>query len=229
MWMVIGESLGTQTADTVSVGIWSYRWDDPYYDVNSNGERFMDEGIYYEHAAKEIARQDGGFCWTIWDQRTVDNNRENISAPPPSPGCEREIEDGYWKRADTIEELAELIDVPVENLVKTHERYNTMMQEDGEDKDFGRHIGLYDMPEGPYYAAKTVSTSPDTAGGLKINKQAQVQDVWGESLPNLYAAGATTAGWRGQIYPGCGHAITNAVVFGRIAGQEIAEEERDNR
>lgn len=34
-------------------------WDDPYYYVNSKGERFMDEGIYYEHAAKEIARQDG--------------------------------------------------------------------------------------------------------------------------------------------------------------------------
>lgn len=222
MWMAIADSLGTQTADTVSVGIWIYMWDDPYYYVNSNGERFMDEGMYYEHAAKEIARQDGGYCWTIWDQRTVDNNRQNISAPAPSPGCEREIEDGYWKRADTIEELADLIDVPVKNLVKTHERYNTMMREKGEDKDFGREIGLYDMPEGPYYAAKTVSTSPDTAGGLKINKKAQVQDLWGNPIPNLYAAGATTAGWRGAIYPGCGHAITNAVVFGRIAGQEVA-------
>lgn len=225
MWMAIADSLGTQTADTVSVGIWIFMWDQPYMYVDTSGKRPFREDIYYETAAQRIGLMDDGFVWMIWDQSVVDNGVGNITTPSPSPGCEREVEDGYWKRAETVEGLAEQMGVPADNLKDTFERYNEMMR-DGKDTEWGRETGLYELKQGPYYAAKIGPATPDTAGGLRINKLAQVMDVYNHPIEGLYAAGSTTMGWRGKIYPGCGQAITNAVVFGRVAGQEVAKEVR---
>lgn len=223
MWMAIADSLGAQTADTVSAGVWIFMWDQPYMYVDTNGKRPFKEDIYYETAAQRIGQMDDGFVWMLWDQSVVDNGVGNITTPTPSPGCDREVEDGYWKRADTIEGLAEQINVPADNLKETFEHYNEMMR-NGEDTEWGRETGLYELKQGPYYAAKIGPATPDTAGGLRINKKAQVMDVYDHPIKGLYAAGSTTMGWRGKIYPGCGQAITNAIVFGRIAGQEVAKE-----
>ncbi|MCT6807249.1 MAG: FAD-binding protein, partial [Bombilactobacillus sp.] len=72
------------------------------------------------------------------------------------------------------------------------------------------------------YAAKLAPSTPDMAGGLSINRRAEVLDNQDRPIANLYAAGSTTGGWRGMTYPGCGMGITNAIVFGRIAGVSAA-------
>ena len=61
------------------------------------------------------------------------------------------------------------------------------------------------------------------AGGLCINTKAEVLDNFDRKISNLFAAGSTTGGWRGMTYPGCGMGITNAIVFGRIAGESAAK------
>lgn len=107
-------------------------------------------------------------------------------------------------------------------LEETVNNYNEMMR-NGEDTEWGRKTGLGEVIKAPFYAAKTVPATCDTAGGLTINQRAEVLDVWKQPIPGLFAAGSTTAGWRGKIYQGSGTAISIAVTFGRIAGEEISK------
>jgi 3-oxo-5alpha-steroid 4-dehydrogenase len=62
-------------------------------------------------------------------------------------------------------------------------------------------------------------------GGVVINTKAQVLDVWGEVIPGLYASGCDTGtnifGIPGN-YPGCGCYVSFSIVYGRIAGAEMA-------
>lgn len=61
-------------------------------------------------------------------------------------------------------------------------------------------------------------------GGLVTNLQAQVMGQDYQPIPGLYAAGEIAGGTHGAVRLGsC--AITDCVVFGRIAGQEVAKEE----
>ena len=61
-------------------------------------------------------------------------------------------------------------------------------------------------------------------GGLVTDLQARVLDQDGNPIAGLYAAGEVTGGTHGAVRLGsC--AITDCVVFGRIAGQQAAREQ----
>lgn len=62
-------------------------------------------------------------------------------------------------------------------------------------------------------------------GGLKINTDAQVIDVFGDPIPGLFASSKAIGGIYGNIYPSCGAYISAFVCFGRIAGQSAAKQE----
>jgi 3-oxosteroid 1-dehydrogenase len=65
----------------------------------------------------------------------------------------------------------------------------------------------------------------ETHGGVIINTQAQVIDVYGDVIPRLYASGCAVGsnvfGKPGR-YPGCGCYVGFAVCFGRIGGKNAA-------
>jgi hypothetical protein len=60
-------------------------------------------------------------------------------------------------------------------------------------------------------------------GGLRINKNAQVVDVFGTVIPKLYAAGEVAGGVHGSNRLGT-NATADCVVFGRVAGVNAARE-----
>ncbi|NTV74739.1 MAG: FAD-binding protein, partial [Holophaga sp.] len=62
-----------------------------------------------------------------------------------------------------------------------------------------------------------------TMGGLRVNKETQVLDIWGKPIAHLYAAGEITGGLHGANRLG-GNATPDATVFGRIAGLKAAAE-----
>lgn len=81
-----------------------------------------------------------------------------------------------------------------------------------------------DRENPPFYAAKLWPKVHHTMGGLVTNLQAQVMDQDYQPIPGLYAAGEIAGGTHGAVRLGsC--AITDCVVFGRIAGQEVAKGE----
>ena len=65
---------------------------------------------------------------------------------------------------------------------------------------------------------KEAHTVHHTMGGVRINVNAQVLDENGNVIPGLYAAGEVTGGIHGSNRLG-GNALTDTVVFGRIAGE----------
>jgi succinate dehydrogenase/fumarate reductase flavoprotein subunit len=65
----------------------------------------------------------------------------------------------------------------------------------------------------------------DNSGGLKINTEARVLNVWGEEIPRLFAAGNMAAGVIGEHYPGSGTSLNQGMAFGLIAGEKAAAEE----
>lgn len=60
------------------------------------------------------------------------------------------------------------------------------------------------------------------SGGLKINDQAQVIDIYGNPIPRLYAGGRTAGGTVYSQYPCCGTDFSLAIWFGRVAGKNVA-------
>lgn len=138
-----------------------------------------------------------------------------------------EVKAGIIKKADTLEELAELIHVDPTTLRETVTKWNEGVKarkdEFGRklvDKD-GKPAGL-EIGDGPYYALELYPTLLNTQGGPRKNERGQVLDVYGEPIPRLYAAGEMGSMW-GSIYQGaCNNA--EALVFGRIAGKAAAAE-----
>ena len=169
----------------------------------------------------QIAAQDGGFVWAIWDQTVTDLGGALVAVPAFSDDLSVEIEKGWVKRANTIEELAGLLEVNPTVLAASVEKHNADAVA-GVDTAFGKKVGLKPIIAAPFYAAKTVPATCDTAGGLTVDGNAQVINVFGELIPRLYATGSTTGGWRGILYPGSGTAVSFTVSFGRIAGKNAA-------
>ena len=124
-------------------------------------------------------------------------------------------------RADTIEELAEMIHVDPAALKEEVDKYNGFIDV-GLDTEFGKKQLGVKIAEAPFYACQLVMKIHHTMGGLKINPEAEVIDVNGNVIPGLYAAGEVTGGIHAGNRLG-GNALADAFTFGRIAGVNAAE------
>ncbi|MBI9045762.1 MAG: flavocytochrome c [Anaerolineaceae bacterium] len=143
---------------------------------------------------------------------------------PPSWDLSPAVEKGIIFKADTIEEIAEHYDIPVEALVETVETYNQYVV-DGVDSDFDKPIPPIAEPmvTAPFYAARLWPKVHHCMGGLRINTDAQVIDIDGNPIPGLYAAGEITGGIHGATRLGSA-STADCIVFGRIAGINAAQE-----
>lgn len=133
------------------------------------------------------------------------------------------IDRGRFIRAETLAELAGKLQIPADTLQETITTHNKYMAE-GKDPDFGRQFTKSMMPlvKGPFYAIAQWPAVHHTMGGLRINTDTQVIDIWGNPIPKLFAAGEVTGGIHGSNRLG-GNAVADCIVFGRIAGTNAAK------
>ena len=179
--------------------------------VNAEGKRFIDEvGTRDVVSAAEIA-QTGSYSWLIIDQAMVD----------ASAVIQGYIKKGYTFTGSTYEELAEAIGVDAATFAETMNTWNSYVEAKN-DPDYGRTSFANQLNTAPYYAIKVSAGIHHTMGGLKINTSAEVLDTNGNVIPGLFAAGEVTGGVHGANRLG-GNAVTDIVVFGRIAGASAAE------
>lgn len=133
------------------------------------------------------------------------------------------VADGYAYTAESIEELAAQIEVPVDELVNTVNRWNASC-DNGEDEQFHRPADqLTPVRTPPFYAIECIPEVLNTDGGPRRNEKAQIIDVDGEPIPNLYSSGEFGSIWASK-YQGSGN-ITECMVFGRIAARELIAKE----
>lgn len=169
--------------------------------VNKNGERFIDETAGGLTLGKALLENK---TYYVYDSTNYNANYR----------LRKHTALGYHVKADTLEELAEKIGVPAENLTATVEAYNKAVA--GEIADPVRAEAgprPFDA-EGPYYAAEVQSAVHMTKGGVGCNELAQVLYEDGTVVENLYACGEVT--WQSGGY-------SQSVVFGRVAGEQAAK------
>jgi tricarballylate dehydrogenase len=197
--------------------------------VDKTGRRFFDEGGGLMHetwewlARKIHFRTPGSIAYAILDSRLLDiadYQRAIRSEVPPA-------------RADTLAELAKIIDVDADNLVATVAAYNIACVGDPNLFDATQRDGLaaaetlqppksswaraISMP--PFLAYPLVGAVAYTFGGIATDDRARVLRD-GAPIPGLFAAGEIT----GHFYATAPNAVSvlRAFVFGRIAGHEAA-------
>lgn len=210
--------------------------------VNQAGKRYINESVPYHefvdtmYAENEV--QAGTVpSWMVFDQR-VKNRYLVFGIMPRQPFPKNWEEEGYLQVGETIEQLAEKIEVPVQNLQSTITHFNHMA-ENGRDEEFGRGNSAYDryygdptlknpnlapLNQGPYYAIPIYPGDIGTKGGLVIDRHGRVQNEQDEVIPGLYATGNCTAAAMGETYPGPGATIGSAMVFGYAAAKHIMKQ-----
>ena len=190
--------------------------------VNNEGERFVREDGRRDVISKAIFDQPDGTYWMVHSSDVLDFD---TAKTVEQEDFKKVVEEGKygWVQADTLEELAEKMDVPYENLKKSFDDYNKSFDDKVEEDEFDRTLFTYPMKEGPYAAVPRTPALHHTMGGLKIDEGAHVLDKDGNPIPGLFAAGEVTGGIHGANRVG-GNAVVDLVVFGRIAGQNAAAE-----
>lgn len=189
--------------------------------VNSNGERFVAEDERRDVISSAVFEQENGQMFMLHSADSLSDpaTQVNIDGIPMKNLLETGAYD--WKQGETLEELAEEMGVPAENLVATVEEYNEAV--DSQNDPFGRELLTMKMETGPFYALPRVPSLHHTMGGLRIDTQARVLDQNGNVIPGLYAGGEVTGGIHGANRLG-GNAVTETIVFGRVAGLSAAQE-----
>ncbi|MFA7567594.1 MAG: flavocytochrome c [Alkalispirochaeta sp.] len=187
--------------------------------VNQDGNRFVKEdGRRDEVSAAELAQDKKGM-FMLYTPALVETGEGRFE--PTS--LEKLKDNPYVFHGCSLPELAKDMGVPVENLEAAIAEYNEG-RTTGEDK-FGRSIygQEFDPTSDALWATWTHPFVHHTMGGVKINPKAQVLDTDDKPIPGLFAAGEVTGGVHGTNRLG-GNAITDIIVFGRIAGQSAAAE-----
>ena len=192
----------------------------PFLKVDRDGVRFMDESQPYNDAVHAAARRKGGVYCQVFDSNVVSDVQRfftlGCSAMTRMQGdaliektIEPQVEAGLVKKADTLEELADLLGFTgkaKENFLATCARYNELydMQED---VDFGKPAyRLSELRKPPYYGLWLGGSLLCTGDALWINEDMQVLTPEREVIENLYAtgnaAGTTFVDNYPELFPG---------------------------
>lgn len=172
--------------------------------VNKNGERFIDETKSGLPMAYTILEQPESKVFYIYDQNLYESAYR----------LKKHVAQGLHTKADTLEELAEKLEIPKDKLVATIDTFNKGVRGEVKDpfreKAFTREF----KNQGPYYGVQVESAIHMTKGGVAANEKAEVLYENGEIVEGLYAAGEVT---------NTSAAYSGAVIFGRVAGESAAK------
>ena len=219
---------------------------DPFLLVDCHGKRFMNEDIVGNYLSFKVLRSPGKKVWQIFD-----DDWPNQLANMPTGHCcywgvvgtSEEMNFGQYIESigqitretveskatficDTLEELAEKMEVPYEDLKATVDRYNELAYA-GFDSDFGKRADrLYPIVQAPFYATEISEVMAFCmVSGLMVDANCRVLDENNEVIPGLYAAGNTAGNRFAQDYPcitmGISHGF--ALTFGKLAGENAAK------
>ena len=195
----------------------------PNLEVDQAGNRYMNEALFPVNQLQQVVAAahmpNGYFTWEI------SSSEDRIM--PCFIGIDPTVLDTIAKsgtgvyQADTLEELARLIDVDPDNFKATVERYNKMC-ENGVDEDFMKGSEyLIPVKTPPFYAFNEKWVFVCSIAGVVTNDKFQVLNADREPIPGLLAAGNTVGRRFGYAYESSGMGMSNsqAMVAGFVAGE----------
>ena len=202
--------------------------------VNKQGQRFANEAAPYLESGYAMYEAQSVPSWVIFDATF----RKKYPFGPLGPGWA--VPDSMMpkkvrqvvRKADTLEALAEAIEIDAGGLAETVAR-NNIFAKSGVDEDFRRGEVAYDRYYGdqshkpnpcvapivkaPFYAMPLYPGDIGTKGGLLTDSRARVLTKAGKPIAQLYATGNVTATVMGSKYPGAGATLGPAMTFGYLA------------
>ena len=208
--------------------------------VDQSGVRYMNEsGSYMTYCQGMLARDKlvpAVPSWAIMDSQYI-KNYGLITSPFPSAKKPQEWYDkGFLKKADTLAELAGLLDMEPGTLRATVDQFNGFVEKNHDD-DFNRGDRAYDrwlgdiyhpknaslgsISEGPYYAVPVVPGDVGTYGGVVTDDRARVLREDGTVIAGLYATGVSTASVMGRAYAGAGASVGPSFVWGYVTAKHV--------
>lgn len=226
-----------------SDGMMFWMGSQPFLKVNLKGERFINEYLPYDMVLHAAASQPHHTYCTIWDSKYPEDCEKfathgcsrlyphvNGTAPVfPMEiviGMNEDLEEqGYIVQADTVEELAEKLGLPVDTFTATVEHYNELAA-NGEDTDFGKEsYRLSTLTEAPFYGVRQCGGYLIcTMDGIQIDDNMHALDANYQPIPGLYVIGDMSGNYFSHSYPNLmsGAAAGRSATFGRLAGQNAA-------
>ncbi|HJH73798.1 MAG: FAD-binding protein [Gordonibacter pamelaeae] len=231
-----------QTAGNGTVGEWFWFGEQPFMKVNLNGNRFCNESGPYDYMLHSAYMQPHHTYCDIWDANYAEQVRQmnevgccrlypfdngapsNRTIESMASEFEKLIEAGYIQQADTMEELAEKLNIPVENTVKSWQRYNHLAEQ-GRDEDYNKEAyRLMKLDTPPFYGVRTGAWFLATLDGVMIDTDMHPVREDGTPVEGLYLTGDCSGGFFSVSYPNLftGLACGRTMTFGRRAGMLAA-------
>ncbi len=209
--------------------------------VLSTGKRFVNEANGYHDYVKAMVEQtpegEEVQSWLIADSMYLRKYPLGMAKPFPVPTLPY-LRNGYLISAPTLSELACKCGIDPDGLTETVREFNVHAAV-GQDPAFGRgetpfnrysgdpdntpNPTLAPIEKGPFYAVRLLPGSFGTFSGLITDPHARVLDGDDQPIPGLYAVGTDQASVFGGHYPSGGINIGPAMVFGYVAGRDLAQ------
>lgn len=204
----LGQSVGGRLAQMHRASAWRFLYPPHAFAqgvlVNDRGERFANELWYGAKIGEAMVEDNHGVATLI-----IDEELKKLAHDQCKPGQLQWFQRGvalmnlYFncRKADDVDSLAKMLDVPRENLQKTLDDYREAARGKRADRFEKSGDSIHPMKEGPFYAidcslgSKRHVCAVMTLGGLAVDEQSgQVLSERGDVVPGLYAAGRNAAG-----------------------------------
>lgn len=185
--------------------------------IDAKGKRFIREDASRSQIRDAVLRLPKKMAFILVDSEGLRSYSKLVQRDTI-----RSIEAGDVIMGDTLEEIAEKMNIPAESLKRTVTAYNESVvnQFDPLGKDPKKLIHSLKTP--PFYIGFAPMAIHNTLGGLAIDTRARVLDEKGSPILGLYAAGEITGLTHGANRLG-GNGLTEALTFGRLAGKNCSQ------
>lgn len=203
--------------------------------VNIHGQRFVTEEILgaMEDGASAVAIQPQGTAFVIFDTNINDHfvkngftstkyryGNEGAAYTDLDERLSHAISVGFGcciYMADSLEDLAVQMGVPVDAFLSTVHSYNEACARGRDDAYFKDADFLIPIKGPRYYAMKLSARMGASQGVLRSNQKLQLLDAEGNAIPGLYGAGGAISTLNGQIYTH--HVAGSRSTFGLVCGK----------
>lgn len=132
---------------------------------------------------------------------------------------QKALDDGRLKKADTLDELAEMLGLDADVLKGTIDRWNACCDKGvDDDENVMYHYPaewLNSIKQAPFYGVKLGGQIGKTLCGVRVNENLQVLTTEGKTIPGLFAAFTTAGGVCGES--SFGGATINTSILGGCA------------
>jgi 3-oxo-5alpha-steroid 4-dehydrogenase len=198
--------------------------------VNDKGKRFANEFWYGAKIGEAMVEENHGVATLI-----IDEDLKKLAHEQAKLG---QLQWFQWgaalmnlcmncKKAQDVDALAKMLDVPRDNLQTTLDEYNSIAVGNGDDRFNKDSDSMHPLRQGPFYAidcslgSKTNLCAVMTLGGLAVDeKTGQVLNESGEVVPGLYAAGRNAVGICSRQYVS-GLSIADCIYSGLRAARHL--------